>query len=80
VGTRIERVKLPHFDYTARATERLEVPMAQRIAEIRARKTDERARARVNAERRGTAVTVPSGRSASAPARHYARASGFRGR
>jgi ATP-dependent RNA helicase RhlE len=80
VGTRIERVKLPHFDYTARATERLEVPMAQRIAEIRARKTDERARARVNADRRGAAVTVPSGRSASAPARHYARASGFRGR
>ncbi len=53
VGTRIERVKLPHFDYTARATERLEVPLAQRIAEIRGRKADERARARINATRRG---------------------------
>ena len=51
VGRRIERVMLPDFDYTARATERLEVPLAQRIAEIRARKTDERARARRNAAR-----------------------------
>ena len=51
VGRRIERVMLPGFDYTARATERLEVPLAQRIAEIRTRKADERARARQNAAR-----------------------------
>jgi ATP-dependent RNA helicase RhlE len=51
VGRRIERITVPGFDYTARATERLEVPLAQRIAEIRARKADERARARRNATR-----------------------------
>jgi ATP-dependent RNA helicase RhlE len=51
MGRRIERVTLPDFDYTARATERLEVPLAQRIAEIRTRKADERARARQNAAR-----------------------------
>ena len=52
IGRRLPRVTVPDFDYTARAPERLEVPHAQRIAEIRARKAEERARARANAERR----------------------------
>src|SRR5262245_14872072 len=52
VGTRIARVTLPGFDYTARPTERLEVPLAQRLEAMRARRTDERARARRNAARR----------------------------
>jgi ATP-dependent RNA helicase RhlE len=51
IGRRLPRVTVPDFDYNARA-ERLEVPHAQRVAEIRARKTEERARARANAERR----------------------------
>ncbi len=51
VGRRIERVTLPDFDYTARPPERLEVPLAQRIAEIRARRADDRGRARQNAAR-----------------------------
>ncbi|HEU5197162.1 MAG TPA: DEAD/DEAH box helicase [Methylomirabilota bacterium] len=32
VGTRIRRVTLPNFDYTARPAERLEIPLAQRLA------------------------------------------------
>src|SRR3954463_16295323 len=52
IGRRLPRVTVPEFDYTPRRDERLEVPRAQRIAEIRARKADERARARANAERR----------------------------
>jgi ATP-dependent RNA helicase RhlE len=52
IGRRLPRVTVPDFDYAARAPERLEVPHAQRIAEIRARKAEERARARANAERR----------------------------
>ena len=51
IGRRLPRVTVPDFDYTARA-ERLEVPHAQRIAEIRARKAEERSRANANAERR----------------------------
>jgi ATP-dependent RNA helicase RhlE len=51
INRRLPRVTVPDFDYTARA-ERLEVPHAQRIAEIRARKAEERTRARANAERR----------------------------
>jgi ATP-dependent RNA helicase RhlE len=52
VGSRIARVTLPGFDYSARATERLEVPLAQRLAAMRAQKADERARAHRNAARR----------------------------
>ena len=51
IGRQLPRVTLPDFDYQARAVS-LEVPHAQRIAEIRARKAEERARARARAERR----------------------------
>jgi ATP-dependent RNA helicase RhlE len=53
IGRTLPRVTLPDFDYAARPTAKLEVPLAQRIAEIRARKAEERARARAKAERRG---------------------------
>src|SRR6266851_2888977 len=55
INSRLPRVTVPDFDYHARQTERLEVPIAQRIAEIRARKTEERARASANAARRAAA-------------------------
>ena len=45
IGRRLPRVTVPDFDYTARPKTRLEIPLAQRIAEIRARKREERARA-----------------------------------
>jgi ATP-dependent RNA helicase RhlE len=77
VGRRIERVTLPNFDYTARATERLEVPLAQRIAEIRARKSDERARARKNAERRTAAFAAPRGRSTTTTTGHQDRSRSY---
>jgi ATP-dependent RNA helicase RhlE len=60
IGRRIERHTLAGFDYTARAPERLEVPLAERIATIRARKADDRARARVNAERRARVHAAPA--------------------
>jgi ATP-dependent RNA helicase RhlE len=46
IGRRLERTKLEGFDYTKRPAERLEIPIAERIAAIRARKSQERARAR----------------------------------
>jgi ATP-dependent RNA helicase RhlE len=52
INKRLPRVTVPDFDYTARPEQRLEVPHAQRIAEIRARKAQERQRAKANAERR----------------------------
>jgi len=51
VGARFPRVQLPGFDYARRPTDRLEIPLAERIAAIRARKAEERQRARANAER-----------------------------
>jgi ATP-dependent RNA helicase RhlE len=56
IGRRLPRVTLPDFDYASRPPGRLEVPRTQRIAEIRARKRDARARADVNAARRAAAV------------------------
>jgi ATP-dependent RNA helicase RhlE len=45
------RVTLPDFDYPAKATAQLEVPRGERIAQIRARRAEERARAKAKAER-----------------------------
>jgi ATP-dependent RNA helicase RhlE len=52
IGRPLPRVTVPDFDYNARPAAPLEVPMAQRIAEIRARKAAERARAEQKRQRR----------------------------
>jgi ATP-dependent RNA helicase RhlE len=64
----LPRVTLPDFDYRARSQAKLEVPLAERIAAIRARKSQERARAKVKAARRAPA----SDGRASAPPRKSA--------
>ena len=56
IGRSLPRVTLPDFNYQTRAAKPLEVPHAQRIAEIRARKAEERARAKKNLERRASSV------------------------
>jgi ATP-dependent RNA helicase RhlE len=64
INKRLPRVTISDFDYQAKAEQRLEVPHAQRIAEIRARKADERQRAKANADRRakhGGPPTQPAG-------------------
>ena len=52
IGKSLPRVTLPDFDYRARPQAKLEIPIAERIAAIRSRKAEERARARVKAQRR----------------------------
>ena len=42
----LPRVTLPDFDYKARPQAKLEIPLAERIAEIRRRKGEERARSK----------------------------------
>jgi len=54
IGKRLPRVEVPDFDYKARPEARLEIPLAERIKEIRARKSQERARADANRQRRGS--------------------------
>jgi ATP-dependent RNA helicase RhlE len=64
----LPRVTLPDFDYAARPAVKLEVPLADRIAAIRARKAEERARAAARQARGGQ------------PGRHASRPSGPDGR
>ncbi len=52
IGRRLPRVTVPDFDYKARAEAKLEIPLAERIAQIRAKKAEDRERARVKAARR----------------------------
>jgi ATP-dependent RNA helicase RhlE len=53
VGKRLPRVTVPDFDYNAKPEGRFEVPIGERIAAIRGRKAEERARSRAKADRRG---------------------------
>ncbi len=52
LGKRLPRRQVAGFDYTRRPAERLEVPLAERVAAIRERKKDQRRRAKANAEHR----------------------------
>ncbi|MEO6778980.1 MAG: DEAD/DEAH box helicase [Gemmatimonadaceae bacterium] len=54
VGKRLPRVTVPDFNYNARPEQKLEVPRGERIAAIRAKKADDRARAAAKATRRGS--------------------------
>ena len=56
MGTRLPRNQLAGFDYSRRAEERFEVPIGERIAEIRKRKAEERARGREKAERKAANI------------------------
>jgi ATP-dependent RNA helicase RhlE len=71
IGKKIVRKTLAGFDYANRPTERFEIPIAERIAEIRKRKAEERARAKVKAERKAQMQSgggASNGRSAPRPA------------
>ena len=69
VGKKLPRVTVPDFDYRAKADAVLEIPIAERIAAIRARKKEERARAKINAERRNAGAAQAAARPA--PKRSY---------
>jgi ATP-dependent RNA helicase RhlE len=51
IGKRLPQITLPDFDYNARAEGRLEIPIGERIAAIRARKADERSRSNAKTDR-----------------------------
>ena len=66
VGKALPRVTLPDFDYAARPAAKLEIPLAERIAKLRAQRAEERARAKAKSERRtgAAAPANPPSRSA----------------
>jgi ATP-dependent RNA helicase RhlE len=60
VGKRLPRVTLPGFDYAKKQAERLEIPLAERLATMRAQRGRERARSR---EKAASPAARPAGRS-----------------
>jgi ATP-dependent RNA helicase RhlE len=68
IGKRLPRVTVPDFDYAQKPAQKLEIPIQERIAAIRARKAEDRARAAEKAARRAAAQG-----GAPAPARSGAR-------
>jgi ATP-dependent RNA helicase RhlE len=80
IGKQIPRRKLEGFDYSAKPAERFEVPIGERIAEIRARKKEERERARQKAEAKAQREAAGSrGPQGGASSRRHSRDTG-RGR
>ncbi len=57
VGRRLPRVTLPGFDYARKTAERLEIPLAERLAAHRAKRSDDRRRA---AEREARGAAAPA--------------------
>ena len=78
IGKRLPRVTVPGFDYSQKPAEKLEIPIRDRIAAIRARKSDDRARARAKAERKAAQPGAPRGAS-TPPARRPAPSGNRRG-
>jgi ATP-dependent RNA helicase RhlE len=62
IGKALPRVTLPGFDYGKRTAEALEIPLHTRIAAIRARKAEERARAKARAADRHQRTSAPPAR------------------
>jgi ATP-dependent RNA helicase RhlE len=62
LGTRLRRLTLEGFDYNAKAPEKLEVPLHERVAAIKARRAGERERSKEKGKRRIPAApaTMPT--------------------
>ena len=69
IGKRLPQVVLPGFDYTHKPAERFEIPIGERVAAIRARKADDRLRARANAAKKAQHEADERERQAKAAAR-----------
>ena len=67
VGKRLPRVILPDFDYRAKPEGQLEIPIAERIAAIRAKKAEDRARSAAKKQRKEAQVSGSSGTSRGRP-------------
>ncbi len=73
IGKKLPRITVEGFDYRAKPTERFEVPIADRIAEIRKRKAEERARAKEKLERKNQRLAEEEQRMRGRGARPAAR-------
>jgi ATP-dependent RNA helicase RhlE len=62
IGKALPRVTLPDFDYSAKPAAKLEIPISERIAKIRAQRSEERSRAREKEARRADTPAAPAAR------------------
>jgi len=60
IGRKLPRVYIEGFDYSAKPQQRLEVPLAERIAEIRKKKAEDRARSAAKAARKAANGSKPA--------------------
>jgi ATP-dependent RNA helicase RhlE len=65
IAKALPRVTLPDFDYAAKPTAKLEIPIGERIAQIRAKKAEDRARSKAKQQRAGGSGTGSRGGSGS---------------
>jgi len=79
IGRQLPRRKLEGFDYAARPDERFEVPIAERIAEIRRRKAEDRARARAKTDAKAQRASAEEARETRRPGTRQAAAKPARG-
>jgi ATP-dependent RNA helicase RhlE len=63
IAKALPRVTLPDFDYAAKPAAKLEIPIGERIAQIRAKKAEDRARSKAKQQRTGGSGAGSSGRS-----------------
>jgi ATP-dependent RNA helicase RhlE len=61
IGKPLPRVTLPDFDYSAQPTTKLEVPLKERLAKLRAQRSEERSRAKAKQDRRTTGASGGGG-------------------
>ena len=80
IGRALPRVTLPDFDYSAKPTAKLEVPIHERRAQLRTPRAEERARSRAKQERKAGAAAAEeaarvarTARAAEKAARHATR-------
>ena len=66
IGKRLPQITIPDFDYNARPEGRLEIPIGERIAAIRGRKAEERARSKAKTNGQGRPPRGRAGRQAQA--------------
>ncbi len=59
IGRKLDRVRVEGFDYDARPAERLEIPVGERIAQIRAQKAADRARGDAKRQGQGASHGAP---------------------
>jgi ATP-dependent RNA helicase RhlE len=76
IGKRLPQITLPGFDYNAKPEGRLEVPIGERIAAIRSRKAEERARSKAKGDRQGGPARGHGGRESQSSHRSDSRNNG----